>query len=60
MDDKYYDVSSGIPNSCDNLSPHIIKHCIDCYHRLDNGFCACREIVDMILTDCPDWYPRGL
>ena len=42
------------------LIPLVIKKCSTCYHNT-NGFCACREKIDMIGKPgmCPDWCLKG-
>lgn len=36
-----------------------IKSCSNCFHS-NNGFCDCRELTEVIKTNCPDWYPLEL
>lgn len=40
------------------LAEEYVDNCNTCYHQREDGYCSCREPIDIKFLYCYDWYPR--
>ena len=57
LDAAYRAVQLGIGKP-EGPDPRRETSCSSCFHRTEEGFCACRDISEMVLRNCPDWTIR--